>query len=107
MIDGNHLLFGRDGTLLTRGTRIVAQTAPYDHCNFTVLDTAPRGLVDRFVALLMQMSYDDSEVRALMDLEGLKAWRAGRTDGYALLARAIDRFGTVDAFVAEVSGRPA
>src|SRR3954451_24642265 len=36
MIDGNHLLFGVEGTLPAGSTRIVAQTPPYDHCNFTV-----------------------------------------------------------------------
>ena len=32
-------------------------------------------------------------LRPLLDLEGLKAWRPGRTSGYALLERAVDRFG--------------
>jgi len=29
--------------------------------------------------LLLGMSYDDPEVRPLLDLEGLKAWRPGRS----------------------------
>ncbi len=41
MIDGNHLLFGVEGTLPAGATRIVAQTPPYDHCNFTVTAAAP------------------------------------------------------------------
>ncbi len=41
MIDGNHLAFTDDGTLPAGATRVLAQTAPYDHCNFTVLDGAP------------------------------------------------------------------
>lgn len=105
MIDGNHLLFSRDGTLAPQSTRILAQTAAYDHCNFTVLDTAPEMLVQRFAALLAGMSYEDPAVRPLMDLEGLKAWRPGRTTGYGLLARAIDRFGTVEGFVENVASR--
>jgi phosphonate transport system substrate-binding protein len=32
-------------------------------------------------------------------MEGLKEWRPGRTQGYAQLAEAIDRFGTIDSFV--------
>jgi ABC-type phosphate/phosphonate transport system substrate-binding protein len=89
MIDGNHLLFGVEGTLPSGSTRIVAQTPPYDHCNFTVAPGAPAELVDRFVALLLDMSYDDPEVRPLLDLEGLKAWRDGRTSGYAQLEQAV------------------
>jgi len=39
------------------------------------------------------MSYDDPTVRRLLDLEGLKKWLPGRVEGYALLERAVDRFG--------------
>lgn len=96
MIDGNHLLFGVEGTLPPGSTRIVAQTPPYDHCNFTVGTGAPAELVDRFVELLLGMSYDDPEVRPLLDLEGLKEWRVGRTSGYAQLERAVEEVGFYD-----------
>jgi hypothetical protein len=36
------------------------------------------------------MSYDDPEVRPLLDLEGLKEWRVGRIELYAPLERAVD-----------------
>jgi len=102
MIDGNHLLFGAEGTLPAGRTRVLTQTTEYDHCNFTVLDNAPANLINRFREYLLSMSYEDPEVRPLLDLEGLKVWQPGRTDKYALLARAIDRFGTIDAFVDEL-----
>jgi ABC-type phosphate/phosphonate transport system substrate-binding protein len=98
MIDGNHLLFTQEGTL-ARGCRVLTQTPPYDHCNFTVLDGAPRDLIERFRSLLLGMRYDDPAVRALLDLEGLKAWKDGRTSGYAALGRACDRFGSLDPFL--------
>ena len=50
-------------------------------------------VVDRFVALLLSMSYDDPEVRPLLKLEGLKEWRPGRTSGYVPLEAAVDRLG--------------
>jgi phosphonate transport system substrate-binding protein len=90
MIDGNHLLFISEGTLPAGQTRVLAQTPKYDHCNFTVTATAPSQMIDRFSALLLGMSYDDSEVRPLLDLEGLKAWRVGRLSGYRLLDHAVD-----------------
>jgi phosphonate transport system substrate-binding protein len=96
MIDGNHLLFGVEGTLPAGSTRILAQTPPYDHCNFTVAPGAPAAGVDRFVELLLGMSYDDPEVRPLLDLEGLKAWRPGRTSGYAQLEQAVGEVGFYD-----------
>jgi phosphonate transport system substrate-binding protein len=90
LIDANHLLFIKEGTLSSGATRVLTQTAPYDHCNFTVLSTAPRELVQHFRELLFAMSYEDAKVRPLMDLEGLKAWRPGRTEGYRALDTAVD-----------------
>jgi ABC-type phosphate/phosphonate transport system substrate-binding protein len=107
MIDGNHLAFSREGTLPAGATRVLCHTAGYDHCNFTVLDDAPAALVTRFRELLMAMRYDDTSVRPLLDLEGLKQWLPGRTDHYALLGDAVRRFGAIDRFVATVAERCA
>jgi ABC-type phosphate/phosphonate transport system substrate-binding protein len=90
MIDGNHLLFITEGTLPAGATRVLSQTGTYDHCNLTLNSSAPHGLVERFHKLLLEMSYDDPEVRPLLDLEGLKAWREGRVEGYEALERAVD-----------------
>jgi ABC-type phosphate/phosphonate transport system substrate-binding protein len=89
MIDGNHLLFATEGTLPAGTTRVLTQTPAYDHCNFTTLAPLSSGVVARFRELLLGMSYDDPEVRPLLDLEGLKEWRPGRTSGYSLLEAAI------------------
>jgi ABC-type phosphate/phosphonate transport system substrate-binding protein len=92
MIDGNHLLFTREGTLPTGATRVIAQTGQYDHCNMTVIDSAPQPLVAQFAELLLSMDYGDPEVRPLLDLEGLKQWRTGRTAAYDALQDATDTF---------------
>jgi len=90
MIDGNHLAFGLDGTLPAGSTRILARTEAFDHCNFTTSPAAPAALIERFTALLLAMRWDDPQVRPLLELEGLREWRVGRTSGYALLDRAVD-----------------
>lgn len=105
LIDGNYLLFIQEGTLPSGSTRGIGQTPPYDHCNFTVLESAPADLVARFRDLLLGMSYADPQVRRLLDLEGLKRWLPGRTDGYALLSKAAGKFGCLDSFVASVLAR--
>jgi phosphonate transport system substrate-binding protein len=105
ILDANHLAFSREGTIPSGATRILAQTPPYDHCNFTVLDDAPQTPVARFRQLLLGMSYADAEVRPLLDLEGLKRWVPGRVEGYAQLAAAVDRFSTIDAFVQDSLAR--
>lgn len=96
IIDGNHLLFLSEGTFKPQSTRVLAQTETFDHCNFTVSESAPGHLVEHFRELLLGMSYDDAAVRPLLDLEGLKAWREGRTEGYRALAAAVDEFGFYD-----------
>jgi phosphonate transport system substrate-binding protein len=102
ILDGNRLGFAREGTLSSAATRVLAQTPPFDHCNFTVLDGVPAELINRFRDLLLEMSYANEEVRPLFDLEGLKRWLPGRTQGYARLAAAVDRFETIDSFVKSV-----
>jgi phosphonate transport system substrate-binding protein len=96
MIDGNHLLFTREGTLPSGATRILVQTGPYDHCNMTVTEAGPRGALQRFRELLLAMDYGDPAVRPLLDLEGLKQWKPGRTTGYAALEAAVDDLGFYD-----------
>jgi len=105
MIDGNHLAFSNEGTIPAGSTRVLARTAPYDHCNVTVLDDAPAGLVERFTSLLLGMSWDDPEVRPLLEMEGLKKWLPGRVTGYAPLNRAVDRFRSIEGFIAAIRAR--
>ena len=100
LLDATLLTLGQEGTLPPGTTRVIHQTTPYDHCNFTALDGVPGQPIDRFVSLLLEMSYDDPEIRPLMDQEGLKAWRPGRTTGYAQLERAVTRLGAIDAWLA-------
>ncbi|MBV9892538.1 MAG: PhnD/SsuA/transferrin family substrate-binding protein [Chloroflexi bacterium] len=90
MIDGNHLLFGREGTFPPQSTRVAAQTAAFDHCNMTVGPNVDPATAEKFRALLLGMSYADPELRQLFDLEGLTRWCDGRTEGYQPLESAVD-----------------
>lgn len=107
ILDGNNLAFAREGTIPSGATRVLAQTAAYDHCNFTVLEGVQPDEVARFRDLLMGMSYADAEVRTLLDLEGLKQWVPGRVSGYAALSSAVARFGTIESFAAQLEARCA
>jgi ABC-type phosphate/phosphonate transport system substrate-binding protein len=93
VIDGNQLAFAREGAIAPDAVRVLTRTAPYDHCTMTVVDDDDTDTVTRFVDLLLSMSYDDPAVRPLLDLEGLKQWRQGRTSGYHQLEAAVDRLG--------------
>lgn len=97
IIDTSHLGFGRDGTVPPSSLRIIGQTTPFDHCNMTVVDTAPTAEVERLAELLLSMSYTDETVRPLLDLEGLTRWLPGRTSGYDVLNTAVELLGFYDA----------
>jgi len=103
LIDANYLSFTQQGILPPGSARVLARTAYYDHCNFTVLQDAPDNLTQRFRDLLLGMSYSDPKVRPLLDLEGLKQWLPGRIDGYRQLETAIERFQTLEPFVERLS----
>ena len=70
-----------------------------------MLDRAPASLVARFRELLLSMSYADPQVRRLLDLEGLKRWEPGRTEGYSFLSNAVEKFGYLDQFVSSAVAR--
>lgn len=95
MLDANHLLFSREGTLPPGSTRVIAQTPPFDHCNMSVAGDHP--MEERFVELLLAMDYADASARQLMDLEGLTRWLPGRDTRYGALEAAVDRSRFYDA----------
>jgi ABC-type phosphate/phosphonate transport system substrate-binding protein len=103
LMDGNRLAFVREGLIGVNAVRVLLQSPAYDHCNFTILDGGP-GSIGRFRDLLLAMSYEDPALRQLLDMEGLQAWLPGRTTGYALLERAVDRYGTIDDWFSRVTG---
>jgi phosphonate transport system substrate-binding protein len=94
LIDGNLLLFGREGLLPAGSARVLAQTPPYDHCTMTAVGAEGTATwnpeVSRFGDLLRGMDYADPDLRQLLDLEGLKEWRPPRLSGYEQLERAVD-----------------
>lgn len=96
MLEYNYEQFIADGTLPSGATRILTRTAPFDHCNFTVSPLAPEKEVELFRSLLIDMSYNDPDVRPLCNLEGLKAWYPARLQGYNALEEAVDVAGFYD-----------
>lgn len=97
IIGGNLLAFAQEGLVPPDRVHVLSETDPYDHCVFTMLDdvvdSAARA---RFDELLLSMSFDDPEVRSLLELEGLRQWRPGRTSGFRQLEHAVDLLGLYD-----------
>ena len=101
MIDSNYQAFSSDGTLTAGETRVLATTAAYDHCIFTMApevttDPELQAKAQRFSELLLGMKWSDPKVRFLLELEGLKEWRPGRTRGFEQLEHAVDELAFYD-----------
>jgi len=90
ILDANQLAFGREGTLPAGKGRVVARSAPFDHCLFTAIAGRSDDEVAQLRTLLLSMEWADAEVRPLLELEGLRRWCDGRTTGFGQLGRAID-----------------
>jgi ABC-type phosphate/phosphonate transport system substrate-binding protein len=73
----------------TSKVRAVWTSPPYHHCNFTVLPDYPEERARAFTDALFAMKYDEPAGKKIMDLEGLREWVKGRTEGYAVLEDAM------------------
>ncbi|GAB2977690.1 phosphate/phosphite/phosphonate ABC transporter substrate-binding protein [Nocardioides montaniterrae] len=93
VLDANLLLFSQEGTAPSGSLRVLGHTEPFDHCMMTAGPSADAAEVERLTQVFLAMSYADPHVRRLLDLEGLRAWLPGRTDGFAQLERAVDETG--------------
>jgi ABC-type phosphate/phosphonate transport system substrate-binding protein len=92
VLDLNWSAWQADGTADPTLYTILTTTAPFDHCNFTVLDRFPVARERQWTDVLFRMRYDNPAHKEMMDLEGLKAWLPGRTSGYSALAAATEQF---------------
>ena len=89
MVAKNYKLFASEGTLPVGDTRVLDTSGAFDHCNMTSGPHIDAALCAKFREVLMGMSWDDANVRPLLELEGLKVWQDGRASGYHLLERAV------------------
>jgi ABC-type phosphate/phosphonate transport system substrate-binding protein len=89
MLDLNWDGWTKDGTIDADRFTIVAETDRFDHCVFTVRQDLDAAAERQWLDALFAMRYDNPAHREMMDLEGLKAWRPGRTSGFGPLAAAV------------------
>jgi phosphonate transport system substrate-binding protein len=88
MLDLNWQTWCADGTIDPNRLQVLASTPPFDHCNFTVLESFPADRAEAWSSVLFRMRYENPAHREMMDLEGLKAWLPGRATGYDVLTEA-------------------
>jgi ABC-type phosphate/phosphonate transport system substrate-binding protein len=90
VLDLNWSQWSADGTADPARLRVLASTAPFDHCNFSITRSLATERAEQWAGVLLSMDYTDPDHREMMDLEGLKAWMLGRTSGYAALEAAVN-----------------
>ncbi len=92
MLDLNYLGWGAEGRFDSSKYRVLATTEPFDHCVFAVRPGFDPGL-EKWLDTLMEMDYRNPDHKEMMDMEGLKEWLPGRTQGFVQLTEAIEAFG--------------
>jgi len=90
ILDLNWARWQAEGVADAASLTSLGTTDPFDHCNFSVLDSFPADEERRWATTLFSMKYENPSHREMMDLEGLKAWLPGRTSGYAALTEAVE-----------------
>jgi phosphonate transport system substrate-binding protein len=91
MLDLNWQQWTANGTIDPRRFRVLATTDRFDHCVFTVRGDFSTNLEKKWLEVLFSMSYANPKHREMMEMEGLKAWRTGRTTGFGPLAEAVEK----------------
>ncbi|MFN8423946.1 MAG: PhnD/SsuA/transferrin family substrate-binding protein [Anaerolineae bacterium] len=107
MLDLNHGAWTADGSLDPSRTRILATTAPFDHCVFTVRADFDAAAERAWLETLFKMDYANPDHREMMDLEGLKTWLPGRTSGFGPLTEAVEALGFFEGREIGVNGLAA
>lgn len=83
----------KDGTLDENVVEVLGKTPKFDHCIFTFHEDVDDADIRAFDEILMEMDYNKKEDREILDLEGLKAWKEGRTSGYGPITKANEYLG--------------
>ena len=80
-----------DGTIDANDFELLTTTDTFDHCVFTVRKDFPEESEQPWLDVLFSMTYDNPEHQEMMDLEGLKEWKPGRTSGFGPRSDAVAR----------------
>ncbi len=84
------------GDAATGDLEVVWESEPYNHCNFTALDSLDESRAATWVTHLLAMSWDDPEHRRILELEGLREWVRPQLAGYTSLTEAMEAQGIAD-----------
>lgn len=82
MLDFNYDKWIEDGTLDKNSVEILLETPVFDHCIFSGHPELEIEKFEKFTEVLHKMDYNNPDHKEMMDMEGLKEWVSGRTEGF-------------------------
>ena len=88
MLDFNYDAWIKDGTLDENQVKILYKTPNFDHCIFSGRPDMDKEKFNQFFEVLHKMDYNNPKHKEMMDMEGLKEWVPGRTEGFNQLLNA-------------------
>lgn len=91
--DATWIALKAEGRPETEGLNVIWRSPTYNHCCFTARPELPEPVREQWLELLLDMDYNDPELRHYMDLEGVKRWLPGERGGYEDLAEAMGKQG--------------
>jgi phosphonate transport system substrate-binding protein len=77
------------GDLMTGAFEEFWSSPEYSHCTFTAMPTLSDERAEPWLANLLAMDWEVAEHRAILELEGLRAWVRPKLEGYASLTAAV------------------
>jgi ABC-type phosphate/phosphonate transport system substrate-binding protein len=87
--DATWVALKAEGRRETEGLKVIWRSPTYNHCCFTGRPELVEQAREQWLELLLDMDYNDPELRHYMDLEGVKRWLPGDRHGYEDLAEAM------------------
>lgn len=85
----------KDGTVDENIVTVLQKTDLFDHCIFTFRPDVEDEDLQKFTEIMLMMDYNDPTQKEILDLEGLKQWKEGRTTGFEQITNAnqyLDQF---------------
>lgn len=77
------------GQIKKKNLKSIWTSPGYSHCNFTCLPSFDKVLAEQFTQILLSMDPEQSDVKQMMEMEGLNEWVLSGNEGYYDLANAM------------------
>lgn len=89
-LDLNWEAWKKDGKVDENKIVKIGETPHFDHCIFDVHPSVDDETIKKFEEIMLSMDYNKKEDKEILDMEGLKEWKPGRTQGFKQITEACE-----------------